>query len=72
MVSDSETEGKISVIKCIPTRALCYGRVKENRELERKNYGINSIFTNNLGCVFTTNNWQHISRMAEENKSKTQ
>ena len=27
MVGDSETEGKISVIKCIPTRALCYGGV---------------------------------------------
>jgi len=39
---------------------------------EKNNYGIYNIFTNNLGCVFTTNNWQHISWMAEEDKSKTQ
>ncbi|SVD85239.1 uncharacterized protein METZ01_LOCUS438093, partial [marine metagenome] len=53
-------------------KTVRYGGIEENRELKGKNYGSNNIFTSNLGCVFTTNNWQHISWMAEENKSKTQ
>ena len=54
------------------TNLLRYGGVEGNSDLKGKNYGSNNVFTNNLGCVFTTNNWQHISWMAEENKSKAQ
>ena len=68
MVGDSETEGKISVIKCIPTRALCYSRIGWNSPYQSENnysYYLRfnvSIRLNNLNPQYTQrysdNNYQ--------------